>query len=414
MRSPMARASWAFLVDSVPFTKAVRDGETSLGGSESACLGLARALVPAWSRGARLRDASRRRRLRPGRMGRGVAPARGIHHRQQLHRIRRGRRPASAQLLPVAHPGAPARAVESGSPDTGAGQGVMAIGWALDKIVYVSEYHRKQWEAIQSEIAPLGAVTKNGYDPAHVPTSAVKDPNRIIHISRPERGLGPLLQMWPAFKARNPQATLQICRYQSMYDGEGHERPRHLPVVRRTGQGRERAGRRDRVSRLAEQGATLPGDRGSRGHVVSRRRELRGDVVHRGDRSAGLRHAVRRLAAGRAARDGLSVLRSGAAAHRRRLRGRVSERRDRAGRAPARRLRAADVRIPQAAAGRAEVRRDLHLRRAGRGVGSDGRRLVRRTLRGEQGPRHAATAARGRSHDRDGRRARDHSRREVH
>ena len=30
--------SWAFLVDSVPFSKAVRDGETSLGGSESACL----------------------------------------------------------------------------------------------------------------------------------------------------------------------------------------------------------------------------------------------------------------------------------------------------------------------------------------------------------------------------------------
>jgi hypothetical protein len=36
--------SWAFLIDSVPFTKAVIAGETSLGGSESACLGLARAL----------------------------------------------------------------------------------------------------------------------------------------------------------------------------------------------------------------------------------------------------------------------------------------------------------------------------------------------------------------------------------
>src|SRR2546428_10478845 len=36
--------TFAFLVDSVPFTRAVRDGATSLGGSESACLGLARAL----------------------------------------------------------------------------------------------------------------------------------------------------------------------------------------------------------------------------------------------------------------------------------------------------------------------------------------------------------------------------------
>ena len=40
----MARQSWAFLIDSVPFTPAVIAGETSLGGSESACLGLARAL----------------------------------------------------------------------------------------------------------------------------------------------------------------------------------------------------------------------------------------------------------------------------------------------------------------------------------------------------------------------------------
>jgi hypothetical protein len=37
--------TWAFIVDSVPFTTAVRDGETSLGGSESACLGLAHALA---------------------------------------------------------------------------------------------------------------------------------------------------------------------------------------------------------------------------------------------------------------------------------------------------------------------------------------------------------------------------------
>ena len=36
--------SWIFHVDSVPMTPAVVAGETSLGGSESACLGLARAL----------------------------------------------------------------------------------------------------------------------------------------------------------------------------------------------------------------------------------------------------------------------------------------------------------------------------------------------------------------------------------
>jgi hypothetical protein len=207
-----------------------------------------------------------------------------------------------------------------------AGQGVMAIGWALDKIVYVSEYHRKQWEAIQPEIAPLGAVTKNGFDPFARPDGRREGPEPD-HSHQPAG-------TWPRPVAADV-ARLQGA--QSAGDApdlplpvdvrrRGHERPRHLPVVRRAGQGGERAGRRDRVSRLAEQGAALPGDRRGGGHVVPGRRELRGDVVHRGDRGAGLRHAVRRLAAGRAAGDRVSVLRSWATAHRRRLRGRLSER----------------------------------------------------------------------------------------
>src|SRR5262249_29789903 len=64
----------------------------------------------------------------------------------------------------------------------------------------------------------IGWTTRNGHDPAHVPPSATKDHNRIIHISRPERGLGPLLTMWPMLRAKNPHAELQICRYSSMYD----------------------------------------------------------------------------------------------------------------------------------------------------------------------------------------------------
>jgi hypothetical protein len=40
-----ARVTWAFILDSVEFTPAVVAGETSLGGSESSCLGLARALA---------------------------------------------------------------------------------------------------------------------------------------------------------------------------------------------------------------------------------------------------------------------------------------------------------------------------------------------------------------------------------
>jgi SAM-dependent methyltransferase len=97
----------------------------------------------------------------------------------------------------------------------------MSIAWALDKVAYVSEYHKVQWEEQIQEFAGLGWVTKNGFDPSLVPLDALKRPNRIIHISRPERGLEPLLAMWPALKAQRPDAELHLCRYNSMYDAQG-------------------------------------------------------------------------------------------------------------------------------------------------------------------------------------------------
>jgi hypothetical protein len=45
-----------------------------------------------------------------------------------------------------------------------------------------------------------------------------------VHVSRPERGLGPLLEMWPRIRKANPNADLRLCRYASMYDGDGLER----------------------------------------------------------------------------------------------------------------------------------------------------------------------------------------------
>jgi glycosyltransferase involved in cell wall biosynthesis/2-polyprenyl-3-methyl-5-hydroxy-6-metoxy-1,4-benzoquinol methylase len=217
----MARLSLAFLVDSVPFTKAVCDGETSLGGSESACLGLARALK---AKGHDVHVFATN--LAEDAVG--VDPWDVIWHPldtfRQLNQFWEwdvviGLRQPGFFTTPLA-----ARLRVLWNQDLltpAAGNGVMSIAWALDKSVYVSEYHRRQWEDIQPELAPLGVVTKNGFDPALVPTDAVKDPHRIIHVSRPERGLGPLLAMWPEFRKRHPQATLQVCRYQSMYDGEG-------------------------------------------------------------------------------------------------------------------------------------------------------------------------------------------------
>jgi glycosyltransferase involved in cell wall biosynthesis/SAM-dependent methyltransferase len=216
------RLSIVFHLDSVPFTPAVIDGTASLGGSESACLGLGRALK------ARGHDvhfvATRMAEDAPAVDAWGVA----WHRSEDL--------PATLPLLDadvfvaLRSPqvfGLPvqARFRMLWNQDMLVGDPVklpfMPLAWAYDALAYVSEYQRRQWEGVSPELKPLGWVTRNGFDPTHVPTDVQKVPGRIIHISRPERGLAPLLQMWPELKKRVPHAELQVCRYQSMYDGEG-------------------------------------------------------------------------------------------------------------------------------------------------------------------------------------------------
>ncbi len=216
------KLSIVFHVDSVPMTKAVIAGEASLGGSESACLGLARALK---ARGHDVHIATTKLAEDAETLDAwGVA----WHHTRDLW-----------SLLPIIDPdvvvalrapnvfGLPVAAryrilwnqdMLVGEP---AKLGIMAHAWAYDELAYVSQYQRKQWEGVAPELKGLGWVTKNGFDPAHVPATVTKIPHRIIHISRPERGLGPLLAMWPELKRRVPDAELHVCRYQSMYDGEG-------------------------------------------------------------------------------------------------------------------------------------------------------------------------------------------------
>ncbi len=219
---------WAFLVQSVPFTQAVIDGEASLGGSESACLGLARALV---ARGHDVHVFADKLE----------APAQLDAHGLKWHPLDSfrndylhwtwdvcvGLRMPQFFTDPIAaryrilwnqdllqHSGAAEQMPAH----------VMSLLWQVDRVAYVSAYHRAQWEGVLPEASKLGWVTRNSYDPADLPPLPewpIRDPYRVIHISRPERGLGPLLEMWPALKARVPQATLGLCRYQSMYDGEG-------------------------------------------------------------------------------------------------------------------------------------------------------------------------------------------------
>lgn len=213
----------AFFIDSVAFTADVIHGRASLGGSESACLGLARALK---ARGHEVHIfTTQLDESCVGRDGYGLV----WHHAEDLYGM-------SAyvewdMLCALRIPLVFAQRVQARlrvlwNQDLLIGEAAkmqtMSLAWAYDKIVYVSEYHRKQWEGVLPELKSVGWVTKNGFDPAHVPTTGVvKHPNRIIHITRPERGLDPLLRMWPKLRELVPDAELHICRYNSMYDAGG-------------------------------------------------------------------------------------------------------------------------------------------------------------------------------------------------
>jgi glycosyltransferase involved in cell wall biosynthesis/SAM-dependent methyltransferase len=213
--------TFAFLIDSVQFSRATVAGETSLGGSESACVGLARALK---GRGhdvhiyaTKLDDDA------AGPDAGGVVWHPAAEFRQTNSWIEWDVVVALRQYAWFAAP-VQARMRLLWNQDLlmpGVGKAIMSVGWQLDRMVYVSDYHRRQWEDEQPELAPLGWATKNGFDASLVPTDAVKHPNRIIHISRPERALDPILAMWPEVRKQRPDAELHICRYQSMYDSEG-------------------------------------------------------------------------------------------------------------------------------------------------------------------------------------------------
>ena len=216
------RWSWAFHIDSVPFTRDVIDGTASLGGSESACVGLARALA---ARGHDVHVFTTQ--LTEGCEG---ADQGGVVWHPAADHAAMNQFIEWDVFVALRQPhvfGSKVRARyrvlwnQDLMTSPQAVQTVMALGWAYDRVAYVSAYHRQQWEGMCPELAPLGWVTRNGYDPALVPVDVVKVPHRAIHVSRPERGLGPLLEMWPAVRAARPDAELHLCRYSSMYDALG-------------------------------------------------------------------------------------------------------------------------------------------------------------------------------------------------
>ncbi len=215
---------WGFYVRSVPFTKGVIAGTESLGGSESACLGLARALA---TRGHNVYIFAHG--LAPDARGADQAGVVWLDARDLRTTYRHWTFDCFVSLRMVEAfvdpPQARWRVLwnEDLLVDTppGTTASMVANSWAVDTTAYVSAYHRHQWEGVEAAFTPLGWVTKNGFDPSLVPTDVQKDWRTVIHISRPERGLSPLLRMWPELRRRVPEAQLQLCRYNSMYDKDG-------------------------------------------------------------------------------------------------------------------------------------------------------------------------------------------------
>jgi glycosyltransferase involved in cell wall biosynthesis len=221
---------WVFYLESVPFTKDVIEGRGSLGGSESAAIGMMQALA---RRGHDVQCFATKLE-QPGEYA-GVT----------WHRAESDLGSALSFLTPdcfvslrMVTPFVQARIPASWHvlwcEDLLIDLSLTGTLSQVDELWYVSAYHRQQWEGREKFLQPLGWVTQNGIDPAHYPTQVwpsgaswddgvrvTRDPHRYIYISRPERALKPLLEMWPAIRAADPMATLGICRYKSMYDGEG-------------------------------------------------------------------------------------------------------------------------------------------------------------------------------------------------
>ena len=207
---------------SVPCTSEVIAGTVAIGGSESSVMTLARALV------ARGHDVSL--------YALGVDVA-GLAEGRDAHGVRWYPMEQLSQDLPCEEwdvfvavrayglflgPRVHARLRLLWNHDLltpGMVPGVMAAATQVDAMLYVSAYHQTQWEGLAPFLTGLGALTRNVFDPSLVPSDVEKDPNRILFMSRPERGLGPLLAMWPALKAAHPDATLGLCRYSVPADG---------------------------------------------------------------------------------------------------------------------------------------------------------------------------------------------------
>ena len=112
----------------------------------------------------------------------------------------------------------------------------------IDLMFVLSAFHRDNYLTRIPQAANYTMETRNGLDLDLIDQSThavAKDPNKVIYASRPERGLGPLLEtIWPRLKQSRPDLTLYLCGYNvdpnDLAPGLAHYYQRLNQLVRRT------------------------------------------------------------------------------------------------------------------------------------------------------------------------------------
>lgn len=231
-RGRNAPLEFHFYCNSIPFDEDTIELRTSLGGSESALIFLARGLA---KRGHKVVIYTRMKRDDAGKPW-------ALHHIDQ-HEIRWFDHDMITQIVSARQPDVfvslrmpqvmesyflqdcSLRIVWNEDVLTAPG-GYFGGTWQADEHAFVSAYHLEQYCRVIPDIRRLSWHTRNPIDLEMLRESiegVEKDPNRLIHVSRPERAMiyhggSPLLAMFGKMREKRPDLTLGVARYHSMYE----------------------------------------------------------------------------------------------------------------------------------------------------------------------------------------------------
>lgn len=88
----------------------------------------------------------------------------------------------------------------------------------MDRIFAISHWQRGEWSRHFGIPIEHFFVTRNGVDLTMFKPSEKRSRHRLIYVSRPDRGLGVLLELFPHIRQQVPDAELHIYSYQLLGD----------------------------------------------------------------------------------------------------------------------------------------------------------------------------------------------------